>query len=121
MITYESIKSLPDVAKKINALGLKIGEFQLAHYTTKIGGYYALFWDDGKEPKRKKYEPDTVGTPSKNSVAPNATLTKLGASELFPHEQHRVNPGEPAKPDETTRFDANPGPGKDCLGNDLPF
>ena len=66
MITYETIKSLPDVAKRANELGLKINEFQVAHYTNRGGGSYALFYDDGKESKKKKTAPaETAEKPKK--------------------------------------------------------
>ena len=142
MITYESIKSLPDVAKRANELGLKINEFQVAHYTNRGGGAYAFFYDDGKEPRKKKTAPaETAEKPKKPKrkqlsyeevkaqldALPQATPAEcaaimesnkgfccngISASHPIPQDKDGYCPAG---------FDKDPPPGKDCLGKDLPF
>jgi hypothetical protein len=142
MITYETIKSLPDVAKRANELGLKINEFQVAHYANRCGGAYAFFYDDGKEPKKKKTAPAETAekpkTPKRKTLSYNEVKTQLDAL-------HQVTPAECEAIMESNKrfccngitaphpipqdkdgycpagFDKDPPPGKDCLGKDLPF
>ena len=145
MITYETIKSLPDVAKRANELGLKINEFQVAHYTNRGGGSYAFFYDDGREPKKKKTAPaETAEKPKKpkrkqlSHEEVNAQLDALpqatpdeGAAIMERNERLSHNPKfAPQAPHPIPQdkdgycpagFDKDPPPGKDCLGKDLPF
>lgn len=133
MITYETIKSLPDVAKRANALGLKINEFQVAHYTNRGGGAYAFFYDDGKEPKKKKTAPAKTAEKPKNpkrkqtDTLPQATPAE-GASIPERNESfccNGISAPHPIPQDKdgycSAGLDMDPPPGKDCLGKDLPF
>ena len=142
MITYETIKSLPDVAKRANELGLKINEFQVAHYTNRGGGSYALFYDDGKAPKKKKtvsVEPaEKSKKPKRKTLSYDEVKTQLDAlPQATPAECEAVmkrnerfccngiSAPHPIPQDKDgycpAGFDNDPPPGKDCLGKDLPF
>lgn len=145
MITYETIKNLPDVAKRINELGLKINEFQILHYTSRCSGGYAFFYDDGKEPKKKKTAPaETAEKPKKSKrkqLSPEEVKAQLDAlPQVTPAEGEAIlrhnerlshNPKfAPQAPHPIPQdkdgfcpagFDKDPPPGKDCLGKDLPF
>lgn len=142
MITYETIKSLPDVAKRANGLGLKINEFQVAHYTNRGGGAYAFFYDDGKEPRKKKTAPaETAEKPKKpkrKTLSYDEVKTQLDALPQATSAEceaimernknfccNGISAPHPIPQDKDgycpAGFDKDPPPGKDCLGKDLPF
>lgn len=128
MITYETIKSLPDVPKRANELGLKINEFQVAHYTNRGGGVYAFFYDDGKEPKKPKRKQLSHEEVKPQLDALHQVTPAEGAAMVKRNENlccNGISAPHPIPQDKDGYFpaglDMDPPPGKDCLGKDLPF
>ena len=82
MVQHAKCDKIADVDKFFEKSGMPLDRVKIVHVSTKMGGFYMIFYDDGlpypeKKPRGKATEPAKDDEPSKSPVTIDRQYAEL--------------------------------------------